>query len=54
YEVNTWFGFVAPAGTDPAIVTKLHDTIQKIFAMPAVRAKLDVQGFDIAPPQSPA
>lgn len=53
YEINTWFGFVAPAGTPRTIVTKLHDTIQKILAMPSVRSQLDAQGFDIAKPQSP-
>ena len=53
YEINTWFGFVAPAGTPTAIVTRLHDTIQKILATPTVRAKLDAQGFDIAKPQTP-
>lgn len=54
YEVNTWFGFVAPAGTPPEIVTKLHDQIGKILAVPAVREKLAAQGFDIAPLQPPS
>lgn len=54
YEMNTWFGFVAPAGTPTAIISRMHGSIQKILSTPAVRAKLDAQGFDIAKPQSPA
>lgn len=54
YEVNTWFGFVAPAGTPPEVVTRLHGEIGKILALPAVREKLAAQGFDLAPLQPPA
>lgn len=54
YEVNTWFGFIAPASTPPEIIAKLHGLIEKIFLMPQVREKLMSQGFDIAPPQSSA
>jgi tripartite-type tricarboxylate transporter receptor subunit TctC len=54
YEVNTWFGFVAPAGTPPEVVTRLHGDIGKILALPAVREKLAAQGFDLAPLQTPA
>jgi tripartite-type tricarboxylate transporter receptor subunit TctC len=54
YEVNTWFGFVAPAGTPPDVVTRLHDEIGNILALPAVREKLVAQGFELAPSQPPA
>jgi tripartite-type tricarboxylate transporter receptor subunit TctC len=54
YEVNTWFGFVAPAGTPPEIVTRLHDAIGRILALPAVREKLAAQGFELAPLQPPS
>ncbi len=54
YEVNTWFGFVARAGTPPEIVQKLQAEIQKILADPAIREKLGQQGFDIAPPMTSA
>lgn len=54
YEVNTWFGFVAPAGTPADVVNKLHADIGKIVAMPAVREKLAAQGFDLAPSQPPS
>jgi tripartite-type tricarboxylate transporter receptor subunit TctC len=54
YEVNTWFGLVAPAGTPAAVITRLHDEVGKIIAAPAVRDKLAAQGFDMAAPQPPA
>jgi tripartite-type tricarboxylate transporter receptor subunit TctC len=54
YEVNTWFGFVAPAGTPAEVVTRLHGEIGKILALPAVREKLAAQGFDLVPLQPPA
>jgi tripartite-type tricarboxylate transporter receptor subunit TctC len=52
YEIDTWFGFVAPAGTPPQIVQKLHDEFARIVALPAIREKLAAQGFDVAPPRS--
>jgi tripartite-type tricarboxylate transporter receptor subunit TctC len=54
YEVNTWFGFVAPAGTPNDIVMRLHDEIAKVLQKPAVREKLAAQGFDLAPIQPPS
>jgi len=54
YEVNTWFGFVAPAGTPPAVVAKLHAEFTKIFSSQEAKDKLGPQGFDLAPPMAPA
>ena len=34
YEVNTWFGFVAPAGTPPDVVARLNAELNRIFASP--------------------
>lgn len=53
YEVNTWFGFVAPAGTPAAIVTRLNREIAAILADARVRQSLDAQGFDLAPAGTP-
>ncbi len=49
YDVNTWFGFVAPAGTPPDVLKRLHTSMAKAVADPAVRDKLAVQGFELAP-----
>ncbi len=54
YEVNTWFGFVAPAGTPPEIVNKLNTEFNRIFASAEAKDKLGPQGFDLAPPMTPA
>jgi tripartite-type tricarboxylate transporter receptor subunit TctC len=47
YEVNTWFGFVAPAKTPPEIVARLNAELNKIFASAEAREKLGPQGFDL-------
>ena len=54
YEVNTWFGFVAPAGTPPEIVVRLNSEMNGILALPAVKENLAAQGFELAPPTTPA
>jgi tripartite-type tricarboxylate transporter receptor subunit TctC len=54
YEVNTWFGFVAPARTPPEIVARLNSEMNGILALPAVRENLIAQGFELAPPTTPA
>jgi tripartite-type tricarboxylate transporter receptor subunit TctC len=53
YEVNTWFGFVAPAGTPPDVVARLNREVGRIIALPEVRERLGAQGFDLAPNGSP-
>ncbi|HEX2542105.1 MAG TPA: tripartite tricarboxylate transporter substrate binding protein [Caldimonas sp.] len=54
YEVNTWFGFVAPAGTPADIIARLHSAIAKAVSQPTIRDKLAAQGFDLVPIQPPA
>jgi tripartite-type tricarboxylate transporter receptor subunit TctC len=54
YEMNTWFGFVAPAGTPADVVARLNTEINRIFASPEAKAALGPQGFDLAPPMQPA
>ena len=54
YEVNTWFGFVAPAGTPADVVARLNAEVNRIFASADAKEKLGPQGFDLAPPGTPA
>lgn len=54
YEVNTWFGFIAPAGTPADVVNRLHAQIGKILSQPAIKENLVSQGFDLAPLQAPS
>ena len=46
FEAVPWFGLMAPAGTPPAIIDKLHRATAKIMAMPEVRKKLNDIGAD--------
>jgi tripartite-type tricarboxylate transporter receptor subunit TctC len=40
FEVTSWYGLVAPAGTPSAIIERLHSEIVKAVASPDVRVKL--------------
>jgi tripartite-type tricarboxylate transporter receptor subunit TctC len=46
YEVSGWFGVLAPAGTPPAIVTRLNTELRTILAEPDVKAQLANLGMD--------
>ena len=50
--INYW-GIVAPAGTPPAIVSRLNAETQKVLAMPDVRERLEREGAEIisGPPE---
>jgi tripartite-type tricarboxylate transporter receptor subunit TctC len=45
-EMSSWIGFVAPAGTPPAIVAKIHQGVVKAYADPAVAEKLERAGIN--------
>jgi tripartite-type tricarboxylate transporter receptor subunit TctC len=47
YDADIWFGVLAPAGTPPAIVTKLHAALDAALKSEDVRSKLEVQLFDV-------
>lgn len=47
FEVSTWAGVAAPAGTPKEIVRRLHDEIVKIVHMPDVRDRLEGGGDTI-------
>lgn len=44
FTVDTWNGLLAPKGTSPAIIEKLHSQVVKAMASPDVREKLEKQG----------
>jgi tripartite-type tricarboxylate transporter receptor subunit TctC len=54
YDLVTWFGFGAPAGTPPEIMQRLHDEFAKAAADPVVKAKLDAAGLDPIEQMQPA
>ena len=45
YEVFAWNGLLAPAGTPPAVVTRLNDELKKAMQLPQVKEKFAAQGF---------
>ncbi|WP_203076493.1 Bug family tripartite tricarboxylate transporter substrate binding protein [Falsiroseomonas ponticola] len=47
FEVNSWYGVMAPANTPAAIVDRLHRDIAAALRAPDLAAALRAQGFDI-------
>ena len=47
YDANTNGGFLAPAGTPKAIITKLNAEINAALNLPDVRTKLEAAGIEI-------
>jgi tripartite-type tricarboxylate transporter receptor subunit TctC len=44
-EMSSWIGLVAPAGTPPAIVEKLHREVVRVYADPIVADRLEKAGI---------
>ena len=49
YEMNTWFGFIAPAGLPSDITARLNSELNRALAQPELRDTLAAQGFELAP-----
>ncbi|HET8876125.1 MAG TPA: tripartite tricarboxylate transporter substrate binding protein, partial [Casimicrobiaceae bacterium] len=49
FDISTWFGLLAPAGTPPAIVDKWNADVTKILSAPEMRGRLASQGAEAAP-----
>ena len=47
FESVAWWGVVAPIGTPPAVISRLHDELVKALKTPDVAEKLSAQGMDI-------
>jgi tripartite-type tricarboxylate transporter receptor subunit TctC len=47
YEANNWWGIVAPAGTPPAIVEKLHNEITAVQNSEQTKNQFATQGAEI-------
>jgi tripartite-type tricarboxylate transporter receptor subunit TctC len=46
FDIDVWFGLVAPAGTPPEIVAKTQRDIARVVALPEVRKQLIEIGAD--------
>jgi tripartite-type tricarboxylate transporter receptor subunit TctC len=49
FDYAAWAGFLAPAGTSPAIVEKVNADLKKVLGMPEVLDKLSTLGFEVSP-----
>jgi tripartite-type tricarboxylate transporter receptor subunit TctC len=53
FDISTWFGLFAPAGTPPEIIGKWNADVVRILDSPEMRERLIAQGAEAAP-DSPA
>ena len=49
FDVNAWFGLLAPAGTPPEIIARLNGAAVKALGTPATRERLQSLGLNPAP-----
>jgi len=47
YEIVTWYGILAPAGTPQPIVQRLHEELARAGKLPDVKAKLLELGMEL-------
>ncbi len=46
FDLNSWNGYLGPAGLSPDVVTKLNAAVNQTIAKPEIKAKLAGLGFD--------
>ncbi|PTX03144.1 MFS transporter, partial [Achromobacter mucicolens] len=51
FDVESWFGLVAPAGTPKPVIDRLNQAVNKALASPALQTSYKQGGF--FPPQPP-
>ena len=49
FDVVSWQGLFAPAGTPPAIVDRINTELQKVLATTETKAKMYTLGLEYAP-----
>jgi len=49
FEIQSWFGLLAPAGTPAAIIARLNAETVKVLARADVKATLAAQGLEVSP-----
>jgi tripartite-type tricarboxylate transporter receptor subunit TctC len=47
YEALNWWGIVAPAGTSPEIIAKVHAALGQVQDLPEVQKQFDLQGATV-------
>lgn len=49
FDISTWFGLLAPAGTPPEVIARWNADVVKVLNAPDVREKMLAQGAEPAP-----
>jgi tripartite-type tricarboxylate transporter receptor subunit TctC len=49
FEMSSWLGFFAPAGTPAPLITRLNEAMVKVLTTDAVKEKLAALGLAVAP-----
>ena len=49
FDISTWFGLMAPAGTPPGVIAKWNADVTRILSSPDMRERLAAQGAEAAP-----
>jgi tripartite-type tricarboxylate transporter receptor subunit TctC len=49
FDLGTWVGISAPAGTPLEFVAQINAAVNKIIMRPDIRARVEALGFDVAP-----
>ncbi|MFO1307102.1 MAG: tripartite tricarboxylate transporter substrate binding protein [Burkholderiales bacterium] len=49
FDISTWFGLLAPAGTPPDVIARWNADVVKVLNAPDVREKMLAQGAEPAP-----
>jgi tripartite-type tricarboxylate transporter receptor subunit TctC len=47
YEATLWSGLLAPAGTPPAAINRIHEEVARLVQRPDVKAALTATGTDV-------
>ncbi|MEP7276984.1 MAG: tripartite tricarboxylate transporter substrate binding protein [Betaproteobacteria bacterium] len=53
FDISTWYGILAPAGTPPAVIAKWNADLVKVLDSPELRERMAAQGAE-ATPTTPA
>ena len=48
FELTSWYGLLAPAGTPPAVIQKVHDDVVAAMGAVEVQKSFSTQGLDMA------
>ncbi len=54
FELNGWYGMVAPGAINPALVRTLHQSVKQALSDPAIQARFAADGSEVQTSSTPA